>query len=274
MLLVSVIIPTYKPGRYIEECLKSVFDQSLSALLYEVIIILNGDLSDNYIEMIEDILRNKPDLLSCKFCKTIEAGVSNARNIGLENSKGEYICFIDDDDIVSFTYLEGMLSIADENTLAISNVYSFKENIIEKNTNFFICKKLQNKEKYEGKSLFVNRSFLSFPVAKMFHRNIIGEHRFDVRFKNGEDALFVTSISNKIKKIVFTDIDTIYYVRERQGSASRRKISFHEVFKTSALLIASYYSIYLSSMRSYSLLLFLSRIPGVIKNSWILLRNK
>ncbi|WP_455674369.1 glycosyltransferase family 2 protein [Phocaeicola sp.] len=274
MLLVSVIIPTYKPGKYIEECLKSVFYQSLSPISYEVIIILNGDLSENYVVMIDEILQNKPTLLVCKFCKTTELGVSNARNIGLENSVGEFICFIDDDDVISFDYLEGLLSIANENIVAVSNVYSFKENIIEKETNFFICDKLKNKEKYEGRSLFVNRSFLSFPVAKIFHRSIIGNRRFDIRFKNGEDALFVTSISDKIQGISFANEEVVYYVRERQGSASRKKISRYEIFKTTSLLIVSYCSIFLSSIRSYSLLLFLSRIPGVLKNAYILLKNR
>ena len=57
----------------------------------------------------------------------------------------------------------------------------------------------------------------------MIHREIISNHRFDCRFKNGEDALFITSITDNFSSIKFSSDDAIYYVRERVGSASRKK---------------------------------------------------
>lgn len=119
----------------------------------------------------------------------------NARNKGIEDSKGNFICFIDDDDMISPTYLESLLEISSREIVGVSNVYSFEKSVLERKENFFICKLLRRKQKYDNAS-FLNVELLSVPWAKMIHREIISNHRFDCRFKNGEDALFITSITD------------------------------------------------------------------------------
>lgn len=266
MFEISVIIPTYNPGDYINECLNSLYNQTFPLNSVEVLVILNGNIQ-KYQETVNNILIRAPKELKVQLFISPKAGVSNARNIGIENATGKYICFIDDDDIVSPSYLASLYSKANSNTIVISNVYSFKQNIAEKAENFFVCSQLRQKDKYYKQSFFKNRSFLAFPVAKIIHRNIIGNRRFDNRFKNGEDALFITSLTDKIKNIEFTDNDAIYYVRERIGSASRKKIPISELTKTSLLLIITYISLYIKHFPKYNFLLFISRIPGVIKNA-------
>lgn len=266
MINISVIIPSYKPQSYIYECLLSLNEQTYSKKFFEVIIILNG-CNEPYKSNIINYIKENLAEMNIQLFQTDIPGVSNARNIGLNNSQGQYICFIDDDDVISPNYLCGLIKKANQDTIVISNVLSFKYNINEKRKNFFICKKLRHKEKYINASLFINRSFLAFPVAKIIHKHIIGNRRFDNRFKNGEDALFMTSISNKIKNICFTEDDSIYYVRERIGSASRRK--FHALSLTieTMQLLNAYIKTYFKQPSSYNLLLFLSRIPGVIKGA-------
>lgn len=263
---ISVIIPTYAPGKYIFECLDSIINQTLQSDTYEILVILNGP-KDPYYEMLNNIKR-------IKLYYSEKKGVSNARNVGLNNAKGEYICFIDDDDIVSPYYLEGLLNKSSKNTVAVSNVYSFLNDINEKRENFFICEHLRKENNGIHNSLYKNRSFIAFPVAKLIHRDIIGNKRFDPRFNNGEDALFITSISNQIKSIVYAGDNAVYYVRERMGSASRNKIPKRKLLSDAIQLITAYIITYLKSPLSYSLLLFLSRIPGVLKNTYILSKNK
>ena len=101
MTLISVIIPTYKPGAYIYECLDSIINQTLDCKLYEILIILNG-FSEPYYKCIASYT----DYNNVKILYESMASVSNARNKGLEVAKGEYICFIDDDDVVYSNYLE------------------------------------------------------------------------------------------------------------------------------------------------------------------------
>lgn len=268
---ISVIIPSYNPGSYFSECINSLYQQNLPFNMWEIIIILNGNVT-LYKNYIEEVLQTKPKELMTTLICTETPGVSNARNMGLNKATGEYICFIDDDDIVSPNYLYKLLSIANKENIVISNIYSFVKNINEKRTNFFVCNKLKESSIYNHASLFKNRSFLAFPVAKIIHRNIIGDRRYDKRFKNGEDALFITSITDRVKDICFT-LDATYYVRERTGSATRKKIPYRELIHHTFLLIIEYINIYFKNPFKYNFLLFLSRIPGVIKGAILLAKN-
>jgi len=247
--------------------LESIQEQTLHHDEFEVLIILNGSKEPYYTNLYRIKSKN------IKLYYSDKAGVSNARNIGLEHALGEYICFIDDDDIVSPTFLERLLEVADKETLAISYCNSFINRIEEKEDNFFICRHLNNRKNIEVASHFKNRSFLSFPVAKLIHRDMIGTRRYDCRFHNGEDSLFITSISDKIKRLRLTTNDAIYYVRERSGSASRKHIPLKRLFVDSVKLIVAYLVIYFKNPFSYYLPLFLARIPGVLKNMYILSKN-
>lgn len=271
MFAVSVIIPSYHPGSYLSQCIESIVHQTLGSTLFEVLIVLNGD-KEPYYTQIADFIRLYQNS-NIKLIYTSLQGVSNARNIGIDSSVGEYICFVDDDDVVSPSYLEKLLDKASVDTISVSNVYSFKYCIEEKGRDFFICKQLDHKEDYIDQPFSQCRSFLSFPVAKMIHRSIISNHRFDVRFTNGEDALFITSITDNLSKIIFTSDDAIYYVRLRSGSASRRKLAVSKVIRDSLLLIKTYMTVYFTNPRQYNFMLFLLRIPGVIKNACVLLKN-
>ena len=271
MIKISVIIPTYKPQEYLWECLNSLKNQSISANDFEIVIVLNG-CAEPYDSQIRNYISSNLHDYHVTYLQTAIGGVSYARNLGLEKAIGEYICFIDDDDLVTSDYLEELLKVSSSDFIGVSNVHLFTESIMNCNDIFFACRIIQQQNKQKG--LFYNRAILSFPCAKMIHRQMIGNHLFDIRFKNGEDALFMTQISDKILGFNFTPLSTCYYVRERSGSATRHKIINKKRFIIDAfLLIKAYVSTYISSPRSYNLLLFLSRIPGVIKNALLLLWN-
>ena len=94
---ISVIIPTYKPQDYIWTCLDSLVNQTLSYDHFEVIIILNG-CSEPWKSQIEDYIASNMSAMNVTFIQTDIPGVSNARNLGLDAIKGDYVFFIDDDD--------------------------------------------------------------------------------------------------------------------------------------------------------------------------------
>lgn len=267
---ISIIIPTYKPGFYLYNCLDSIKNQTLKKEEFEIVIVLNGCFEPYYSD-IRTYIDNNLHKNNVKLLHVDLGGVSNARNIGIKNALGEYIAFIDDDDIISPNYLEELLKMSTHNIVGVSNVHTFKKSVKNYTNNFFACKVIQQQR--HPKSLFKNRSILSFPVAKLIHRNIIGGHLFDLRFANGEDALFMTQISDKIASFAFTKQSACYYVREREGSATRRKLNKRKLIKDTYLLIETYIKTYFSAPLSYNFLLFLSRIPGVIKGSFKLYHN-
>src|SRR5690606_15081730 len=104
---ISVIIPTYKPGIYLKECIDSLKLQNTKfAYIDEVIIVLNGEI-EGYLTSIYDYVDNWGIV---KIIQTNISGVSNARNIGINNAIGDYILFVDDDDFVSENFVEGLFS--------------------------------------------------------------------------------------------------------------------------------------------------------------------
>ena len=144
---ISVIVPTYKPDYYIWECLNSIAIQSLDKEKYEVLIVLNGDKEPFFTE-IESYLK-KNNLNNFSLIYSQEKGVSNARNIGLDRAKGEYICFVDDDDFLDKNYLQEMLRLIlkyGNDGIVISNSLNFDEKTgLEKyRTNYILGSKEKN----------------------------------------------------------------------------------------------------------------------------------
>lgn len=92
---ISVVIPTFNKSRYIERCLESIIDQTLSP---DEIIIVDDCSSDNTIEVINNYLRRT----SCNIVRVIQLttnmGGQYARNIGIKNAKNEWVAFMDSDD--------------------------------------------------------------------------------------------------------------------------------------------------------------------------------
>ncbi|MBA6348687.1 glycosyltransferase family 2 protein [Colwellia sp. BRX8-9] len=92
----SIIVPLYNTENYIEECILSIIDNGIEH--YEIIVIDDGSTDDGP-KIVNAIARKFPNII--KFIKNNrKKGVSGARNTGLGIAKGEYIAFLDSDDVV------------------------------------------------------------------------------------------------------------------------------------------------------------------------------
>lgn len=101
-VILSVIIPAYNAEKWIEKCIQSVFQ--IDSIPLEIIVINDGS-TDNTLKIIQTISDKRLK------CYSIEnAGVSNARNFGIEKANGKYIWFVDADDLVSADALKDVLS--------------------------------------------------------------------------------------------------------------------------------------------------------------------
>lgn len=92
--LVSIIIPCYNQGEYIEETLQSVLSQTYENI--EIIIINDGS-TDNSEETISNLIKEKP---SIQYISIVNGGVSKARNIGISKASGKFVLPLDADDII------------------------------------------------------------------------------------------------------------------------------------------------------------------------------
>ena len=214
---ISVIIPTYKPQEYIWDCLHSLTIQTLSPENYEILIILNG-CKEPYYSTIQAYINTLFSMCNVRLLQTDISGVSNARNIGLDNAQGEYVAFIDDDDYVSPTYLEALLAKASKNTIALSNTIAFSAE--NPHIDYYIAQAYNHYASRGKQPFYKPRSYMAGPCMKLIHHDMINDIRFDTRFKNGEDSLFMFCISKNVQYVDFTSRDVFYYRRYRLNSAS------------------------------------------------------
>lgn len=253
---VSVVVPTYKPQAYIEECLSALDCQTLDRNQYEVIIVLNG-CDEPYKSYLQDVI-NK---MTCnvRLIHSLQGGVSNARNLGIDAAEGEFLFFQDDDDYITSNYLEEMLKLAAPDVIPISNAIAFKDDTREevptyRQTCWYNIYAPKHKQSYTH-----IRGYFSGPWMKLIHRNIIGDRKYDIRFKNGEDGLFNFLISNRFKYVDFTPSSVIYYRRYRNHSAiSNLKLNKKNI-KNNLALMWQYTKIFLGG-RGYSFKFYCTRM--------------
>ena len=263
---ISVIVPTYKPDYYIWECLESLMKQSLDKKKYEVLIILNGEKENYYSNIKNWIGENKVENFKILYTKL--NGVSNARNLGLEMSKGEYIVFIDDDDYIDRDYLKELLKKNEEigkQGIAIANYIDFDEITKEK---IFISKYLNSEI---DSNICTKRKVFSMVWAKSIPREIIDEIRFNFNFINGEDSLFMIEISKNINKIGIVDKETFYFRRIRKNSAHYKKKNIKYIFNNFFELLKYYFNFF--RKEEYNKKFLLMRIIALIKGTFYQLKT-
>ncbi len=264
---VSVIIPTYEPKDYLWTCLDSLVNQTFDKGRYEIIVVLNG-CNEPYQSKIKEYMSMKP---SCQFnfMQTDKGGVSNARNIGIDSAKGEYIAFIDDDDYVSPFYLEGLYEKAGANTVSLAYPFAFEDGDEKNQLNYRITEEYNLLSPFEKLEFYKARKYFSGPCMKMIKRDIIGYHRFDKRLKNGEDTLFMFEISDKIKYVSFASKESIYYRRFRSNSATTTNRSTKTKVRDNLVGLSAYFSIYFKNIKGYKFGFFLTRVLGAIRGMFV-----
>ena len=111
---VSVIIPMYSYGKYLDEAIQSVLNQSV--LAHEIICVSDGAI-DNSVE----IAKKYP----VKIIEKENGGLSSARNAGIREATGKYIMSFDSDDIMRPDCIKEHLKLADENSIVTCGLMAF-----------------------------------------------------------------------------------------------------------------------------------------------------
>ena len=205
----SVILPVYNVEKYIIDCLKSI--NNVLGSDCECIIIDDGSTDDSY-NLCYNYVKNKAQF---KLIHIDNHGVSYARNLGIQRAKGEYITFVDSDDIIKFIDLEFLRG---------DNIYSLNIAVLEEENVKF--KKFKNRKN-------ICDNFIRYPMYmnsvcnKFFKKKIIDQFNltFDEKQYAAEDLLFLIKYLIKSKsEICYLDID--YYIyRMNNTSLSHKKLS-------------------------------------------------
>ncbi|MCD7713517.1 MAG: glycosyltransferase [Prevotella sp.] len=263
---ISVILPTYKPEDYISKCIESLAGQTLSKERYELIIVLNG-CREPYLTQINGVLKGYPALNAC-VVQTDYGNVSNARNIGLERARGRFIAFVDDDDWISANYLENLLNNAASDGIVQGNVCAIDDSTGREYPHY-AAKAYQRLRNAKTLNVVNARSFLSAVWCKLIPREVLGTAKFDTACIRSQDSLFMFTISKWIKRINLAPADTVYFIRVRTGSASRKQRSWAWKWRMVRVLFVRYTRVWLSDIGGYSFLLYATRMLATFRQYFL-----
>lgn len=205
--LVSVIVPIYKVEPYLRRCLESIVNQSYRNL--EIILIDDG--SPDKCPQICDEYAAKDNRI--KVIHKENGGLSDARNVGLNICKGQYISFVDSDDWIDEHFFENLLSSTTNNEadIVVASCKYVTDNPAYSEKKFSTKK---GEIKYEDilQEIFIQRN-PSFVAAwgKIFSHKIISQFKFPIG-KIHEDEYLNYQWFYKAKKIVYEARSTYFYV--------------------------------------------------------------
>lgn len=214
--LVSIIVPVYNVRECLDECLESIVRQTYSNL--EIILIDDGSTDGSEIKCEEWHLKDK----RIQVLHQKNGGLSAARNAGLNICRGEWIVFVDSDDILPEDSVELLLELVIEKNAMIGQgnfVTLDKKATIEKVT----IEEANPEEVFEGKDFLKSKLFVTMAWGKIYHR-AVWENR---RFRSGiiyEDYDIMYRVMYETTRVGFTS-KLVYCVREREGSITRSRFS-------------------------------------------------
>ena len=221
---VSVIIPVYDiPSEMLKDCAQSLLNQTLEDMEF----IFINDNSPNTQNKSYLLALQKEDPRVVFIDLSQNKGVSNARNEGLQKASGQYVGFVDADDVVEKDMYEQMYLNAESEMadLVICNTRCY----INSNNNFIETKNLPFSLDVctEDDLLFLFNNGGLGSWDKLFKSDLIQNLRFNVNVANYEDYLFNWQAFLLCKKVVFVE-NVFYNARFREGSASRSLMSLQK----------------------------------------------
>ena len=215
--MISVIIPVHNAESFLERCINSILTNTYQDL--EVILIENGSTdSSRYL-----CYRLEKENSNVKVIVSEVKGVSNARNLGLEEATGDYVAFVDADDYVSPYYFETLQRISDKNDADIV-VCDYSKGT-ESSVTFA---RPNNTEKLIDKDYYFRNHYVketlqfTAPWSKLFKKRIVDSVRFDTELSMCEDRTFVTQCVCRAEKIYYVQEKMYYYFLGNDNSICKK----------------------------------------------------
>ena len=229
MIKVSVIIPVYNTGKYVEACLESIINQTLNEI--EIICINDGS-DDNSLEIIRKF---EEKCNNVKVLNETNSGPGASRNKGLDIAVGKYIYFMDSDDLISPNMFKNLWNICEDKNLDV--IYfsgkSFFENEELENTHSTFAnsylRKCVYKEVLTGPELFVkfreNKDYFQSPCLQFIRRELLINNK--IRFPENiihEDNNFTFETILSAER-AFCVNEIYFYRRVRDGSIMTKSLT-------------------------------------------------
>ncbi|WP_299762546.1 glycosyltransferase [uncultured Dokdonia sp.] len=211
-MVLSVIIPVYNTEKFIKKCILSILDFCDNSMDIEVIAVNDGstDTSLKELQAIQDtrlIVINQDN-----------AGVSAARNRGLDEAKGSYVWLIDADDYLSDHFIGEVYNIL---TKTAPELLLFGINWVDKDT--LLGQRIYAPGEYTVSQIIEARIYDSNVWSRVIKRDLIENHH--IRFidvMNGEDFDFCIKVFCHAQKVTIPKIIGYNYLTNPNGSSKKR----------------------------------------------------
>lgn len=221
---ISVVIPVYGVERFIERCVRSLFEQTHKEIEY---IVVNDCTKDGSMNVLDSVLADYGNLDVKIINLEKNGGLPNARRIGVEHATGDYILHVDSDDYVETDMVEKLCAKAAESNADMvcfdwfdefddhreqishfeANRDLYYENILALDTDAYVWSRMAKRSLYQG---------LEFPKCNMF-----------------EDYVITSQLVAKCESIEFIHDPFYHYIRNNadsiRSSADTRKILTQEI---------------------------------------------
>ena len=207
---VSIIVPVYEVEDYIGKCIKSLLEQTYKD--FEVLVVNDGT-KDNSIKIANEIVKDDHRFI---FLDKENGGLSDARNFGIKQAKGEYLSFLDSDDYFDKEFLTKMINkiTSDKADIVICDVALVDEkyHLIREQKNIY-------SHPIEGKKAMFDISILNMAQNKLYKKKLFDEIQYPIGYYY-EDRATTYKLFFKAKTISFLN-ESLFYYLQRNNSITR-----------------------------------------------------
>lgn len=211
--MVSIVVPVYNVEKYIRYCLDSLINQNYKDL--EIILVDDG--STDHSGEICDEYAGKYDEI--KVFHKENGGLSDARNYGMKHVAGEWLLFVDSDDIICYNFVSKLLKFAESNVLdiAVCDYCILPEKQIKALPDIKGSGKTTIWEGMEGtKELLYQKTFTTSAWGKLYKTVLFEEILFPVG-KLHEDVGTIYKVFEKAKRVGYIDQKLYYYLQRSES---------------------------------------------------------
>lgn len=218
MASLSIIVPVFNTGKYIEKCLDSIRKQTIKKEI-EIIIINDGS-TDNSKQIIQDYLEKMEDKSNLKYFEKENEGIAKTRNFGIEKATSPYILFVDSDDYIDSKLVEKIEPYMREQI----DVIKFKLRRVDQNENVLekvggpVFEKMTGEEAFH--KMYGKDILLDSPCVYAFKRELFTQNNLSFQRTYHEDFGLIPILLLVAKSVVSIK-DYLYNYVQVENSITR-----------------------------------------------------
>lgn len=218
--LVSVIVPVYNVEKYLKSSLESILNQTYKKL---DIILVNDGSTDNSKSICEEYVQKDSRV---RLINKENGGNGDARNVGLQQVKGEWIVWVDSDDMIHKRQIEILLSVAKDNNadIVVGDYITIEDDELPQDSDIdeeYVksCEILSEKHLYDDE--FIKRRSMIFttPWCKLVKRDAFNNIKYPTKIRH-VDTWTTWKTYENVEHVVFVSVP-LYYWRINPNSLTR-----------------------------------------------------